>query len=222
MSITAADVMQETAEVFLNDSGRAHYTNAVLLPFLKKAMRDLQLELFRNGIVFLDEITAPITLPALQTNLTTGSLLPTDLIEPVELHERAQTTDNWQPMFMKQWEPTEDPAQYVYLYNWAWREQDVKFRGCNRIMYILLKYRKELSAIANENSTIALFNSQPYLSSRTGFYAAGFGGGNLDRAKAARAVSDEALAKLMQIETREQQQPVRRRGYGAGRRLRKA
>lgn len=221
MSYIASVVLTEAAEVYLNDSSRAHYTNSVLLPYLKAAYKDLQLELFLNGMVILEEVSASLTLPALSTSMSTAGILPADFIQPVTVFERPSTDHQWSdPLDQRDWEDNADAADYVYLGHYAWREQDIKFRGCNVETLILLRYRKELSAITSENSTIILSNSQPYLSARTAFYASGFGGGNALRAEAISRIAEVALKKLTQSQVRETQLPVRRKPYGYGRRMR--
>lgn len=223
MPLIASEVTQEAAEVFLNDSSRAHFTDTVLLPHLKRAYGDLQLELFLNGMIILDEKSAPLTLPALATSMETAAILPSDLVQPITIFERALTTDGWgNPIEQKDWEDNDDPALFNYLGHYAWREQDIKFRGANRDIYLLLRYRKELSSIASISSTIPIFNSKPFLAAKTASYAAGFGGGNEVRAQTAGAIAGSCLAKLIAVQVREEQIPVRRKSYGSSRRRRRS
>lgn len=222
MPLIASDVMLEAASVYLNDRARAHYDDTVLLPYLKKAYKDLQLEMFLQGSVVLEETSsAALLLPALSVSMTDSAILPSDLIEPVEVFERVGINDAWEPLGLETWEPTTNPVDFQYLNVYTWREQDIKFRGCNRAMYVMLHYRKELSSITGANSAIAVFNSSPYLSAKTAFYAAGFGGGNTTRAQAALSGAETALSKLNQVQVRENQHPVRRLPYGSRRRRRR-
>jgi len=223
MPLIATEITTEAAEVFLNDSSRATWTDTVLLPYLKRAYADLQLELFLNGMIVLDERSAELTLPALSQSMEGSSILPSDLIQPVRIFERASSTDKWgSPMEQKDWEDNDDPNLFGYLGHWAWREQDVKFRGANRDILVLLQYRKELSAIASLGSTIPIFNSKPFLAAKTAAYASGFGGGNEARATVCGSIAGTALSKLISIQVREEQLPVRRKSYGHSRRLRRS
>lgn len=221
MSIIVTNVLQLAAEVYLNDAGRSHFDDAVLLPYCKSAYKDLQVELLENGILTLSEVSAPIVVPASTTSVTDAGLMPSNLIQPIELLERVLDTDDWQPMFKRDWEPTDDPNLHDYLEVWAWREEDIKFRGARQQLYVLIRYRKSLSDIVDVNSVIPVTNSDQFLAARIAAYASGFGAGNTQRAKAANDASVVALNKLMGIKVKDNQIPVRARGFGYRRRARR-
>jgi hypothetical protein len=88
MAITAATVLTE-AKGLLNDPSGYIYPDDKLIPLLQKAYGELQTKMMLNGLPVLKEQTTPIVVNAGVVALADGALLPTDLVYPIELAERA-------------------------------------------------------------------------------------------------------------------------------------
>lgn len=100
-----ASVAFDSARSYLNDVGAQLWTNTILLPFIKEAHRDLLAVLWLNGIPVIKEQSAAINVTAV-TGVTLT--LPADLLEPISLSERAQTSSllsDYVPMAETDWDP---------------------------------------------------------------------------------------------------------------------
>lgn len=220
MSLIVSEVLTEVKSVYLNDSAGKTWTNAKLLPYVKKAYSDLQRKLLKKGFVDLDEISAVLSVPANTVSMSAASILPSDFVQPIDLEERLDSSDSWHSMNQVDWEPS-DNLPHDWLECWIFREGDIKFRGADRALQVKLKYRKSLSDIADENSLIPLTNAKDFLSARTGMLAAGFGGANLTRATALGTLADEAFDEISLIKVKDNQVVIRRKPYGNARRIRR-
>lgn len=161
----------DSARVYLNDTGKQIWTDAILLPFLKEAHRDMLLVLLLNGISVLREKSATINVAAV-TGLTLT--LPADLLEPIWLKERAQSSsnpDDWTPMTEVDFEP--DINQDVNLNYWCWREEEIKLVGATTARSVLLRYWKTLTPPAAAGDTLGFINAEIFLGPQTAGYAAG-------------------------------------------------
>jgi hypothetical protein len=170
---TPSEIMQEAAGVFLNDTPRSLFTDAILLPFLKRSFKDLLLEMDKKNISQTKEVSAAITVPALTTSLTTAALMPTDFITPVKIEERASgSSDLYVPIEEKDF--SENVFQTDRLRYWAFREDDIKFPGSTTARQILLYYQKGITVPVVLTQQIGVVNAEAYLSAQTAGYAAKF------------------------------------------------
>jgi hypothetical protein len=199
---TPSEIMQEAAGVFLNDTPRTLWTNAILLPFLKRAFKDLLLELDKKNISQTKEIAAPITVPALVVSLTTPVvLLPTNFITPVKIEERADgSSDLYTPMEEKDWEA--NIIQTERLRYWTYREDDIKFPGATTNRQILLYYQKGLTIPVDLDDPIGLTNVESFLSAQTAGYAAKFILQSDTRAEPIFGFATKALNDYLTIQVR--------------------
>lgn len=215
MPIIAGDVMQEAASR-LNDPNQTSFTTTVLLPFLKIAYRELRDRLTLAGIPIVDKQTSsPIVISAGSTSVSSA---PSDMIEPVELHERTTgSSEIWIPMMERSWEPDE-PQSNILRY-WIWREQTVYLLGATVSREIRVRYKKDITQLVDTNSAIAVVNGFSFLATRTASLAAGDIGEDREREQDLNNQAQSHLAILIGEDIKKNQAlPVRRRAYNAKRR----
>jgi hypothetical protein len=211
MATLAQEVLND-AKPLLNDPSGIIYSDTVLLPLLKKAHRELQQKLARSGQQQLKELSALIVVLAGTVRLGDAAGLPTDLVYPIALKEKAQgaSVDQYLDMDQSDWEETAVPGPELRM--WAWREDEIKFPGASTNRDVLIKYRKGLTLITSVNTPIGILDSETYLASRTAALAAAVIGENYDRAGALNGDADNAFDVLIGTNTMNRQtMPVRRR-----------
>lgn len=165
----ASVALTSARSVYLNDAGASMWTDAILLPHLKEAHKDLLLVLWLNDIPVIKEISATINVTAISgTTLT----LPSDLLEPISLKERAQgSSEVWVPMTEMDWEPT--ILQDTYLRYWIWREEQIKLVGAKNNREVLLRYYKSIADIVDGTSALGFILAETFLGPQCAGYAAG-------------------------------------------------
>ena len=204
--VSVNDILDEAAAL-LNDPTQKMFTDVILLPYVKRAFEDLQLELHVSQVQVLNEISTVQTVNALATAFPS---LPADLVQPSKMEERSVgSADTFTPMYEKEWEP--NASQDVSLRYWVWREQVINFIGATTAREVKLYYLKSLTSIIDAGSIIPVNYCKSYMAARTAYYAAAYVGENPTKAKMLRDDADEALEKLMTIDAnRRQSLPVRR------------
>lgn len=169
--MATATAALDSARAYLNDTGKQIWTDAVLLPYLKEAHKDLLLVLWLNGLPVVREKSAVINVTAI-TGLTLT--LPSDLLEPIWLKERAQGSSvniSWIPMSETDFEP--DIQQDTTLRYWAWREEQIKLVGATTAREVLLQYWKSIADIVDATSPLGFILSEVFLGPQCAGYAAG-------------------------------------------------
>lgn len=207
MPLTAGDCFSR-ARALLNDNNAILYGDDRLLPYLVTAYDELQQELVINEVPVLSEISAFITVPA--STLDLSALSPSDMVKPVALSERpVGSTDLFQDMTEKQWEPEEQ--QTNRLNYWVWREEIIHLLGSTADRQVKIKYKKALSALSGPGSIIGVANSKNFLGARCAGLAARYIGENPSRADKIDLLSDEELQTLLGTSAKDRQSmPVRR------------
>lgn len=165
-----ASVAFSSARTYLNDTSSQIWTDAVLLPYLVEAHRDLLLVLWLNGLPVLREKSAVIDIAALATTVT----LPSDLIEPIWIKERADgstSNNDWVPMTETEFEP--DIEKVETLRYWCWREQAINLVGATTAREVLLRYWKSLAEPTGASSALGFIFAEHFLGPQTAGYAAG-------------------------------------------------
>jgi hypothetical protein len=217
----ASAILDESRNVYLNDPLAKLYTNVTLLPILRKAYRDMQQEMVDNGISVSREASAALTLVANTLSISSASspALPTDLLWPIELHEKFsdEADTAYVPMIERAWEP--DATQSQRLVYWTWREEEIKLVGATGTVLVRIRYFKSLSSITDANTNIPILDSQSFLAARTAALAAFTIGNSPTKAS---ALSDEANSLLetflsTAVKSR-QDMPIRRPGFRGFRR----
>lgn len=212
MPLTVADV-NAYVQFLMNDTGASVYTAAVILPAIKIANDDLQLELLDNGIKYLDEEASEQDIVAGGTVLTT---VPSDMVEPIEIHERSTTSTLISDYIrMERHDELPDVPATETLRYWQWREQTVNLHPATAARGIRLRYRKLISALTGDASTIAMMHSKNYFAYRAAGHITAFIEQNPDGASILYDHAERALAKILGISIKGEQgnQPVRRKRF---------
>lgn len=202
-----------SARTYLNDVGASLWTDAILLPYLKEAFRDLLIDLYLNGIpVIREKSSSPITVAIGALTLT----LPSDFLEPIKLKERLSgSSETYIDMVEKAFEPDTDQTDNLRF--WAYREEAINFVGATTARQILLFYWKTLTIPTAENSLLGFIYAEIYLGPKTAAYAAA-SVGNITLAKEVSDIAEMKLDKVMRANIKGQQSlPVRRIPYRRGR-----
>ena len=164
--------------ILLNDPNKSYsITNDKLLPLVKKAYRELSVELHNNGAPLLNEISEPIDVPA--ESKTLGNDQPDDIVIPVRLKERGSEAEEFSSMTEQYWESTDRPGPSLVY--WAWRDEEIQFLGATTDRQIVIYYRKSPSPIEDVDSRVSYINAINFLSPRTAAMAARFIGNNSRR-----------------------------------------
>ena len=208
MPDTAANAITEATSVFLNDPSKTRFTDAIMLPYVQRAHRELQLRYHNNGISLLNEISTTITVDA--GDLTLGSDLPSDLIEPKHMEEKASGETTYVDMEQKHWEPDEE--QTSHLRYWVWREEIIQLVGATQDRVVRLYYLKSLTPVSSTSSTLGVLNGLGFIAARAAALAAKFNGQN---ATLGQSIDMEAAVFLQELLRRGTQT---NQGFGTRRR----
>ena len=171
--MTAGGVIDEVI-VLLNDPDKSLYTDTKLLPLVKKAYRELGVDLHNNGAPLLNEVSSPINVPANSKDL--GNNLPDDIVIPVRLRERGNEDETFADMVESYWEPDDTPS--TTLVYWAWREEVITFLGATTDRQVIIYYRKSPTAITTVDSTVGYSDAINFMGPRAAALAARYIGRN--------------------------------------------
>src|SRR4051794_13219275 len=145
----ASEVMDEAASL-MNDTGKLTWGYTQLLPYLQRAYRTLELNMFLNGVRSLKEVSAVIPVSKGSVEV----ILPQDFVQPISMGDRTPGSSNGFGVVLEgDWDldPQSDSIRY-----WVWREDTLKINAPKTDREIFLRYRKGLSTIIGENSNITV------------------------------------------------------------------
>ncbi len=208
MSVLASAVLLESAAL-CGDRNQTLYTNDKLLPLLKRANRDLNMELALAGVNVVEGEHTSTTIAAV-TGVEHPNP-PNDLAIPIKLWERpdASVSDqDWIIMEERDWDPAE--AQVEHLEVWKWSGDKILFRGATTTHKVKMLYRKNLQDIVDANSAITVINGEHFLAAKTASYAARFIGKNASLGADLNGDAASALALLLGVRVKEDQNEVLR------------
>lgn len=212
MAILASDIMAMVRGALLNDLSGAIYPDAAVYPVMNLAYRQLQTRLSSMGLSMTKEIFAVVTVPAGTVFLGDGALLPSDLLMPRTLKEKASgaADSTYIDMDELDWEPNITIGNELRY--WVWREEQIKFPGSLLDRQVLIQGIKSLGSISGANSPILILNCEPWLAQRTASMAALTIGSDKSRAKALNDDLTEIWDDFkIGLTKRTQAIPVRRR-----------
>ena len=206
----------EEARPLLNDSNASpqRWTDAILLKFVPKAHRELQLLLWKSGIRVLKKVSAIITVNAGDLLL----MLPSDLVEPISLGERLSGSSN-------EFDPMKELSfsnvtiqQNTTLRFWDWREENINFVGATTDRDILLRYTKGITIPTGTTSPIGFIFGESYLGPRIAALAAASVGG-LTQAEELTNDANQWIEQIVSANVNSgQSKPIKRTPYRRGRR----
>jgi hypothetical protein len=211
MALTVADI-NAYVQFMMNDAGGSVYTAAVILPAIKIANDDLQSKLLNANIEYLDEEASEQDIAIGGTALTT---VPTDMVEPIELHERPTTSTLLSDYVKMEYKnPLPDRTQTETLQDWTWREHAVAFIGATVARGVRLRYKKLITALANDASTVAMQHSKNYFAYRAAGHLKAFIEENPEGAGIAYNSADDALNDIIDLALKfQQKEPMRRKPF---------
>jgi len=175
---TAAIPLGIARNVYLNDTNAQIWTDAVLIPFLQEAYRDLIMVLWLNGLPVVRAKTTVLTIPIGKTSMgpNGANVLPADMLEPVWLKERATgaTNDEWVPMSERDFEPDLLTTPTTLSY-WAWRQEDIFFPsvGASTSRDIRMNYHATLTIPVVSTDSLNYIFAESFLAPQLSGYAAG-------------------------------------------------
>ena len=160
-----ASVALAEAQALLNDVAKTIWTDAVLLPYLQKSHRELQVLLWESGIDAIKEITAIKSVAADATDL--GGDLPSNIIVPLTLKERSDSsTSDRDWIDVAETDPLPDIEPTTSIQYWAWRGEIIEFIAPTTARKIKLRYLKGLSSVTSGASPIGFIFGEMYLGPR--------------------------------------------------------
>ncbi len=218
-----ASSVMDMARSLLNDQLGAVFTDAVQIPYLNMALRDLGQKLQLNDIPVTLDTSSPIIVVGIGIDNIGGPggpALPSGFINAKQVWQRQTGTDNPfltvpQYQFLPHW-AAED--QTSYLLGWAYLRQYIHLIPSTSPIDVKIDYTASvIPVIADDTDEIDITNSQQYLGFKTAAYCAMFIGENPSRAQVLEGQAENAFNEMLGIETKGQQSIVtRRRPFRAG------
>ena len=172
-----AGTVMDIAASLMNDTAKTTYTYAAQVPYLNLALQELE-EIFQlHNVPVTQNVSAVIQINSLVTEITydaagtpTNPALPTDMVEPDRLWERARGIDPFVPMTPKGYLPhyLEGVLTSQFIY-YSWQTQKIKVLPANRDNDIKIDYIRQLfgTPVVNESSIINVVNAKTFLEYRT-------------------------------------------------------
>ncbi len=221
--MTAQEIL-DSAAALLNDQAKQVFTDTVMLPYLKIAANELELELELNAIPMTNKKSAALVIAVGKTGIgDTGQVaLPTDLISPITLHERLSgSNDDYSEMTHVEFLPDTQVLGSSLSY-WSWIGEKITFLGALTARDVKIDYTAAaLTPITATTTVINMFNVKVFLQYRTAALAAQFIGENKERSDDLNVFARLGMDKLLGINVKgEQSISTRRKPFMANYRSR--
>lgn len=222
ISTTAYDQAEDAlnlSRALANDAAGTVFSDAVLLPFLNSAYRALQRQLAEAGVsVLIAQVDLDLTLTSgvtpTELNDSSSPQLPTDLLAPHQLWERATgSSDIFTPMEkITGGLPNFQPSSYLRM--WEWLTDSIQLIGATQEITVRLRYEKSLPALVLGSDPIQIRSSlDPLAYAVAGMAARSRGAQAL--AADMLSLAEAAVTKLIERYVRpEQFKGRRRKPYG--------
>jgi hypothetical protein len=211
----------------LNDAQGNLFTDAVLLPHANSAYRKLQRALGNaggGGFIQDDALLVVAAVAGVDTSLqvsitdatTPPNQLPTDLLLPLKLWERANgSSDEFVEMVdLTRHGGLPSRVQDVSLSVWEWRADGLYFLGATQDTQIRLRYSKAYPDLTDATSPVLIRNAQEAIAYATAALA-GWARGSPLAQKWDDAANDAIEDLIISAVKREQQSSHRRRPFSA-------
>jgi hypothetical protein len=206
----------------LNDAQGNLFTDTVLLPYLNSAYRKVQRAIGNTGGggFIQDDVLLVVTAvtqtdPSLQVSITDATeppnQLPTDLLVPLKLWERANgSCDDFVAMVdLTRHGGLPSQVQDTTLGMWEWRADGLWFLGATQDTQIRLRYMKAYPDFTDSTSPVLVRNAQEALAYGTAALAAWARGSPL--AEKWDDAATDAIEDLVSAAVKREQQTARRR-----------
>src|SRR6267143_1012105 len=195
--MTGVDVAEKARLVYLN---RAGITDTSLLPIINDEFEELWQILIENDVPFVNKVFAPITVGVGFTSISTPGppTLPTDLLEPIQLEERATGSgSNSDFVRMKERRFLPNANAVSTLDFWVWIEDRIDLIGATTSREVRIKGIKAPTLLTKLQDTIPIAFVSNYLAAAVGAKAALTLLHNPNLATANREIANERLSKLL-------------------------
>ena len=211
MPISAEDVMQRVAGVFLNDPNQTYWTDDKIIPSLKYANDELGNLLTNHGVSVQRAVSVNVDVEIGDTELPD---YPTDFFLPLELRERARDSEeDWVNVGVDGRWINPNILSSARIIEWTYRNNKIFFNPPTSQREVQLRYLRNIMAIVNKTNNIEIDRSINFLASRTAELCARFVGRNPSKADEIK-VNEVGHAQHMLINSFVRiSQKVRRRPY---------
>jgi hypothetical protein len=223
---TAGQIASLTRSL-LNDAQGNLFTDTLLLPYLCSAYRKVQRAIANagGGGFIQDDALLVVTAvaeqdPSLQVSISDATAppnqLPTDLLVPLKLWERANlSSDDFAEMVdLTRHGGLPSRVQDITLSVWEWRADGLWFLGATQDTQIRLRYVKAYPDFTDATSPVLVRNAQEALAYATAALA-GWSRGSPLAEKWDDAAMDAIEDLVVAAVRREQQTARRRRPFGS-------
>jgi hypothetical protein len=206
---TVEECITESQWLLADAGGTQVFTSAVMLPAVKRAIRQLKAEMAANQIPRMKRV-ATYTLALGGTSLTPASVGITDFGELIEMEERASSTDRYTHMWETEKLPQRDMDSALHVFEW--REDTFHFVGSTQARQLRITYLD--SGEAPASGSIGIDGCLPFISARAAALIAptrGYDERGRELAVEAAIELDKLIAPMIR---KMQQTPVQPRPYG--------
>ena len=159
------------AQADLNDRAGTLWTTALLLPHVREAHVEMQIQLDLNGIPVIDKESAQFTINAGSKDM--GVNQPADLIDPINMKEKGVGEPDSMLVNMTRQSFTPDIEQTDWLRYWNWDGELIQFVGSTANRIVELYYVKGLAIPQAITDPIGFIWGESYLGPRIASLAAG-------------------------------------------------
>ena len=210
MPISAEEVIQRTAGVFLNDFSQTYWTDDKIIPMLKYANDELGNLLTNHGISIQKDVSVVVNVDIGNTEI---SSYPTDFFLPLELRERGRgSEEDWILVRETPWiDPNLDTFEDIT--QWSYRNRQILFNPPTSQREVFIRYLRNIIAIVDESTNIEIDRSINFLASRTAELCARFVGRNPTKADEIKANEVGPAQHMLLNSFVRNSQKVRRRPY---------
>ena len=164
----------------LNDTALALFTYAAQLPYLRRANEFLENLLISNGISVQLQNSTTVSVLVSANNIDLGTMTgyPSDMLLPIRLWERSNSSQNFVLMTERELEPSYTPVSTLGI--WEFRNNTIYVPGINATAQVKIDYWRQLSAITSSSSNEEVGGSKSYLEARTAELCARYIGQNAE------------------------------------------
>lgn len=188
-----SDIIQRAQKVYLNDISGITYNTALLLPFIKDAYEEFQLELELHNVSSKSTFEFK-TIPA-GSNLYAP--LPPLFVWPEKMEERKSgTADSFTPMFQRDFESNTPTSNILGFY--CFREDGIHLPDASEDRQVLLYYKKAFPEI-NDDNDVVFGRSKSYLAAKISAMALHLIAQNNTLADSCNTKAEEHLKKLVKV-----------------------
>ncbi len=167
MAAVTASVALDTARTLLNDDAGSIFTDAVLMPKLQEAFRQMEAALRINAqSIMIRSVVNTV-------NAATATLSISDINEPIKLWEKATaaTDDLYTPM--TEYDPLPNDVAAATLRYWQWDGTNINFIAASTNRSVKTRYWRTLTEPTVAGSSLILINAEYYLGPMTAAIMAG-------------------------------------------------